>query len=555
MGRFPEELVGRIFLLLVLVLPACVGNRTGLNVARNDGGIADAPIDVAPDRAADLARDVAVESGRDSSVDSRPETPPVDVRADLPRESAGDMAQVARDLSQDQPRELATREAGADSLNEVQTVDPALRETAGDALSDAKPDSPSGQDATGGSNACVGSLAACNGDIVNLSISSLHCGACECPCDPGNVCSDGMCQPATSDWPTLQHDLQHSGQNPDETGVPPLCLLWSVAVEPGTPLSPVVVENGRLFVAPAARSGKTSTVRALHVSDGSAIWQYDFGALFSVGYPSVFSGSVYIANGRLDDLSGPPLLWAMGATTGEPQWSAKLLAQWEMYWPPIRVGDTVYTNGGTYGGMYGISAADGAEVCFLRGLAQYDQWSPAYSGDNVFTYMGGELCKHDPATGAILATVTVPFTWNGWSMKAVPAFAPNRAYIIGPGKLSAVDTSRDSIAWTADGFFAGTPAVAGGTVYGYSSGGLVALSAETGTVLWTFGGDFALSFPPVVVGEYVYVASARNVYAVDVASHAQVWTDSVGGWLSVAAHKLFIASADGTLRAYQLSSR
>ncbi|HJX62796.1 MAG TPA: PQQ-binding-like beta-propeller repeat protein [Polyangia bacterium] len=41
-------------------------------------------------------------------------------------------------------------------------------------------------------------------------------------------------------------------------------------------------------------------------------------------------------------------------------------------------------------------------------------------------------------------------------------------------------------------------------------------------MLWTFPGDTALSFPPVVAAGYVYGASSKNVYAVDIAAHAQV---------------------------------
>jgi len=166
----------------------------------------------------------------------------------------------------------------------------------------------------------------------------------------------------------------------------------------------------------------------------------------------------------------------------------------------------------------------------------------------------GKLRKHDPATGAILTTVTVPFTWNTWSMQAAPAFGPTLAYVIAPPNLIAIDTTSDSIAWTAQGTFDGTPTIAGGTVYGLSAGTLQARDGDTGALLWTFPGDKALSFPAVVANGYVYVARTKNVYAVNIATLAQAWTDSVGGWLSLAAHKLFVASADGTLSAHQMSS-
>jgi hypothetical protein len=51
----------------------------------------------------------------------------------------------------------------------------------------------------------------------------------------------------------------------------------------------------------------------------------------------------------------------------------------------------------------------------------------------------------------------------------------------------------------------------------------------------------------------VYVASPANVYAVSIATHGQVWTAAVGGWLAVAAHRLFVAGRNGLLSAYALS--
>jgi hypothetical protein len=459
---------------------------------------------------------------------------------------------MARDSPQDQLRELPIRDVSVDFRIDRQPIDLAVRESAGDLPMDVKPDSLNGQDSNSASNLCVNKMTVCGGNAVNTSISSLHCGGCDSPCDPGNVCNQGICRPAASDWPTLQHDVQHSGENPDETGVPPLCLSWSLAVDPGVALSPVVVENGRLFVTSAERFDKNAPVRALNVSDGSDLWQYNFGDVYSVGWPSVFSGSVYIVNGRPSSY-GQPLFWAMNAPAGETQWLAQLSAQWERYWPPIRVGDIVYTNAGTFGGMFGISALDGSQV-FAQALDQYDQWSPAYFADHIYTYIAGKLRKHDPATGAILTTVTVPFIWNTWSMQTAPAFGPTLAYVIAPPNLVAVDTASDSIAWTAAGTFEGTPAVAVGIVYGISAGTLQARDGDSGALLWTFPGDTALSFPAVVASGYVYVASTKNVYAVDIATHAQVWTDSVGGWLSLAAHKLFVASADGTLSSYQMST-
>jgi hypothetical protein len=244
----------------------------------------------------------------------------------------------------------------------------------------------------------------------------------------------------------------------------------------------------------------------------------------------------------------------MDAVTGDVQWRAALSAQWEQYWAPIRVGDVVYTNGGGYGGLYGIAAADGSQV-FFQSLDQYDQWSPGYFGDNIFTFIAGRFRKHDAASGAILDTVMVlPSSVLSYAMQTAPVFGPTLGYVISSPNLIAIDPATHDISWTAGGTFVGTPAVAGGTVYGISAGTLQARDGELGTLLWTFAGDTSLTYPPVVANGYVYVSGTKNVYAVDIATHERVWSDSVGGWLSLGAHKLFVTGTDGTVRAYELST-
>jgi outer membrane protein assembly factor BamB len=57
----------------------------------------------------------------------------------------------------------------------------------------------------------------------------------------------------------------------------------------------------------------------------------------------------------------------------------------------------------------------------------------------------------------------------------------------------------------------------------------------------------------VIANGYAYVASSGNTYAVDLATHQQVWTVATGGWLAVAGGDLFIAGSNGAVSAYNLS--
>ncbi len=77
--------------------------------------------------------------------------------------------------------------------------------------------------------------------------------------------------------------------------------------------------------------------------------------------------------------------------------------------------------------------------------------------------------------------------------------------------------------------------------------------AQDGSLAWTFSGDGSLKLPPVIAAGYVYVASDKNVYAVNIATHKQAWTAAYGGWLSVASRRLLVASQDGILHAFLMS--
>jgi outer membrane protein assembly factor BamB len=140
-------------------------------------------------------------------------------------------------------------------------------------------------------------------------------------------------------------------------------------------------------------------------------------------------------------------------------------------------------------------------------------------------------------------------------MNTSPVSDGDKIYVISPPNLHAIRVRQGTPIWTANAAFTGMPAVANGVVYAISGGQLRATDANTGSVLWTFAGDSALSYPPVLAGagQFVYVASAANVYAVKTSTQATAWSSQPGGWLSIAAGQLYVAQSDGRLAAYALS--
>lgn len=402
-----------------------------------------------------------------------------------------------------------------------------------------------GETCSAGACACPAGSERCAPGVacVDLATDGDNCSACGAACPSGQTCVAGTCAPDASACRMLGCDERHSGFNPGETGRPPLSLAWVAAGAAGA--SPPVIEGGRVFATGGTR------VHALEAASGAEIWSYNFGGVFGVGWPAVSGGAVYVAT---SNHSGDTWLRQLDRSTGSVDFKVPFGSQWENYWSPIVVGNAVYLNGGYYGGLYGFDAANGgAQLFFSQALEQYDEWSPAYFGGKVFTFVEGRVRAHDPLTGAVLATQDFGWDWRGWSMQTAPAFGDAFGYVISPPDIYAFAPDTLAQVWTVNDNFVAYPAVAGGTVYALGSGVLHALDASTGARKWIFTGDDVLSYPPVVAGGYVYVASASNVYAVDASTHAQAWTAPVGGRLAIGAGMLFVSTADGRLVAFRLT--
>ncbi|HEY2513929.1 MAG TPA: PQQ-binding-like beta-propeller repeat protein [Polyangiaceae bacterium] len=347
------------------------------------------------------------------------------------------------------------------------------------------------------------------------------------------------------------YDGAHSGDNGAELGVPPAVTSWSQAIGNGGGLHPVTVEGGRAFVTQAGSFGATEPLVAVSVSDGSPLWTYNFGAVDSVGHPAAVGGVVYVETNK--GLAGNSAVWAIDEAAGTVTWSSPFDSQWESFWAPLVVGGTLYMDGGEYGGLYAFHVADGTQLFFDGSIGQYDSWSPALFGGDVYTFIAGSIVAHDPTSGAHVSSMNVTWNWAGYSMDTAPVFSANLGYVVSPPNLVAFDPATQATSWTSNRAYTATPAVAGGVVYAISGGNLIANDAASGSYLFTFIGDGALRYPPVVANGFVYVSSDANVYAVDAKAHTSPWTAPVGGWLTIAAGRLLVASSTGVLHGFVLT--
>ncbi len=351
-----------------------------------------------------------------------------------------------------------------------------------------------------------------------------------------NVVVVSAVQVVSNAWPTLGGNIAHTGYNALETGLQPVTLSWSIATT--TTASPIVTEGNRAYFNSGAGFSSPNSLLAVDIADGGLAWSHAFPRAYSVGQPAIFDGQINVA-----EVAGEAgtRLWSLDRAGGS-SFSVPLTEQLDRHWAPLRLGDVVYTTTGLNGGLAGFDARSGASRFINLAIESYDEWSPASDGTLIYTFVAGNLRAHDPNTGVVLWKTSVPWRWNGWSMQTAPVLADGVAFVIAPPALHAIDLSTHAVRWSVNDLaFTGMPAVANGVVYAVSGGIVRAHDAQTGASLWTFAGDHKLSYPPVLTATHLFVASDNNAYAVDLASHAQAWHTTGGGWLSVAAGNLFVA--------------
>lgn len=355
-----------------------------------------------------------------------------------------------------------------------------------------------------------------------------------------------------SPWKTNGGNLGRTGENLTETAGPPTSLLWQHAFAPAPTntvfVNPVVSARGVVYVTYYIYS-REHHLFALDAATGNQLWSFRFpSGISSVGEPTYDDGKVYVAQ---CDHSTNSFMWCFDAVSGDTVWVSPMSVQWPRFWAPLVVEGGVFSQSGYYGGIQGWDADTGRER-FVERLEQTDNWSPSYYRGKVYSLARNILRAHDPISGAVLDSYLVANNTEG-GRYSFPALADGAAYVINDGDLYKIAVEAGVTSWTATGFhFRGVAAVSEGVVYGISAGSLIALDAANGDWLWNFAGDNSMYHLPIIAGDYIYVSSNANTYAVNRRTRSMAWTVAHGGKLSVADGRLFILNSDGVLKVYQL---
>jgi hypothetical protein len=351
-----------------------------------------------------------------------------------------------------------------------------------------------------------------------------------------------------ADWTTFQGNAAHTAYvqveiKPDQIGPrwktgatsQPSGIYFGYGV-----VSTLTAANGIFYTA------GNNVLKARKESDGSLVWSYDVSGLAnpSVNPPAVDNGIVYMAAGQ----QYSTFLFGFDAASGAVRFKAPMSSQWENYLAPVAVGDAVYTNSGTYGGLYAFTPA--GEQLFVGSTAQTSMWSPAVDANAVYVY-DGTLHVFDRKTGTVLGEIKdQSFSSYGYQGGSVVLGANGNAFVANYAKayqsgiwmgneLLKFNTAKGFIDWRIAGNYPLTPAYADGVLYAPNTKPyrVEARAEGDGALLWSWvpgqAAETAWKGEPIVTKNLLFVSTNMATYAIDLRTHKAVWSYPFAGRLAL----------------------
>jgi len=254
-------------------------------------------------------------------------------------------------------------------------------------------------------------------------------------------------------------------------------------------------------------------------------------------------------------------MFAFDAASGAQLFKARMFSQWEHYYAPTIVNGLVYTDGGSYGGMYAFDTTTGANKFFANSVGQYDGWTPAVDARYAYAYTEGSLGVYDNQTGDKIGSIADPnYSWHGYTTAGAPVLGGANVVYVGNKNGNAVvsfDILNKKVRWSARGSFSGNPAYDAGTLFASNNSPLAleAYSEADGSKQWTWtppAGSGTFVSDVLVTNNLVFVSTDTTTYAIDRTTHQSVWSYAASGTLAMSANGVLYIKGSTTIVAINL---
>lgn len=347
---------------------------------------------------------------------------------------------------------------------------------------------------------------------------------------------------ASADWPTYQGNAAHSGYVNTSADLSQIDEKWTSKIDQQPAYIGIAVGGGQVYV--STYSNTSRGVRALSLADGTLSWSIPITGLSRVNPPAYSNGRVYFqrVNSHYDTY-----LNCYDAATGVFVFRSPHGAQNETYLAPTIVDNTVYINGGTYGGMYAFEAQTGAPGWYV-GLNQYDDWTPAVNESLCLAYMGtgssfaGGLFAVNRTTGQLVFRIIDARASQSYEVGSSVALDGDHCYATDSNRLLKFNLLSRSIDWESARNFRGQVTIGQSEVFVMDAGAITAVNKQNGAFLWqTISVHGNITGPIISTNRHLIAQTATHTVMFDIATHAEVWSEPVRGPMALVDDVLYVA--------------
>jgi hypothetical protein len=380
---------------------------------------------------------------------------------------------------------------------------------------------------------------------------------------PGNKAPPLAAWNGVADWTMFQGNAAHTGYVPAAIDPNTFTTRWQGGPTlNNTPNNyngafayTLTTDGGQLYIAIGTK------LYALKELDASQVWSYDVSGLQfpSVNPPAEANGTVYMAAGQ----QGSTYLFAFDEISGAIVFKSQMSSQWEHYFAPTIGPQGIYTNAGTYGGLYGFDFS--GNQLFFESLLQISQWTPAVDNSHVYSY-AFNLTVSDPVTGAVQATIADPnsqdfdYFADGSAVLgasgSVFAASYSNAYVNGGGLgnyLFNFDVNTQAITWQLSGDYGYNPAYNAGVLYAANNSPLrlEARRESDGSLLWSWtppqAGDSTFDSEVLLTSSMIFVSTNLATYGIDTLTHKLVFSYPFPGRLALSQNGILYIQGTGPI--------
>ncbi len=380
---------------------------------------------------------------------------------------------------------------------------------------------------------------------------------------PGNNAPPLAAWNGVADWTMFQGNAAHTGYVPAAIDPNTFTTRWqggpTLSNTPnnynGAFAYTLTTDGGQLYIAIGTK------LYALKELDASQVWSYDVSGLQfpSVNPPAEANGTVYMAAGQ----QGSTYLFAFDEISGAVVFKSQMSSQWEHYFAPTIGPQGIYTNAGTYGGLYGFDFS--GNQLFFDSLLQISQWTPAVDNSHVYSY-AFNLTVSDPVTGVVQATIADPnsqdfdYFADGSAVLgasgSVFAASYSNAYVNGGGLgnyLFDFNVNTQAITWQLSGDYGYNPAYNAGVLYAANNNPLrlEARRESDGLLLWSWtppqAGDSTFDSEVLLTNSMIFVSTNLATYGIDTHTHKLVFSYPFPGRLALSQNGILYIQGAGPI--------